>query len=481
MESIAGNVLTRFVPARYLSLTEVGSSATIADSGVQEMTKESSPGSAGPSAGDGTGTNPLPDRDATLYARIIAAQNEIVLLAHDPNQVVNAVIHRASELTRSAGAVVEILDEGKFVYWVASGSAGAQLGLRVPSEGSLSGLCVTRNEVLRCDDAESDPRVNREACRRVGLRSMLVTPLIYEDKPFGVLKVLSPYPRAYRAPDVRAMRMMAALVGAALGHALGYSDLLNEYRDRIEAEHQAEQVKSDRAGRIRALIRDRALAIVYQPIVSLSDGHVFAYEALSRFPPGSPTPDIWFVQAAEVGLGLALELEAVRAALSRLGEIPQPCRLSINASPDTIVSDEFRALLARHDMARVIIEITEHTTVADYERLCACLHDLQARGVMVAIDDAGAGFASLRHILHVSPDIIKLDISLTRGIDSDLRRQTLVSAIQAFASGTNATIVVEGVETERELRALAGLGVEYGQGYYLGRPAPLEAALPSTV
>lgn len=424
---------------------------------------------AGPSLG----------RHASLYARIIAAQNEIVLLAHDPNQVVNAVIRRARELTRSTGAVVEILDGEDFVYWVASGSAEGQVGLRMRAQGSMSGLCIARNEVLRCDDSEEDPRVNREACRRVGLRSMLVTPLVYEDKPFGVLKVLSPYPRAYRAPDVRTMRMMAALVGAALGHALGYSDLLSEYRGHLAAEHKAEQQKSDLAARIRVLIRDHALDMVFQPIVSLVDGHVFAYEALSRFPSGTPTPDVWFAQAADVGLGLALEMEAVRLALARLEDVPQPCRLSINASPDTIVSDEFRALMSGQAAERVIVEITEHTTVADYERLCASLRELQARGVMVAIDDAGAGFASLRHILHVSPDIIKLDISLTRGIDSDLRRQTLVSAIQTFASGTNATIVVEGVETERELRALAGLGVEYGQGYYLGRPAPLEMALPS--
>lgn len=446
------------------------------------MGKDSSPGRADPHAPAETETDagPSPGRNTGLYARIIAAQNEIVLLAHDPNQVVNAVIRRACELTRSIGAVVELLDGDDFVYWVASGSAAAQVGLRISVQGSLSGLCIARNEVLRCDDSENDPRVNREACRRVGLRSMLVTPLVYEDKPFGVLKVLSPYPNAYRAPDVRTMRMMAALIGAALGHALGYSDLLSEYRDHVEADRVAEQRKSELAGRIRALIRDRALVIVFQPIVSLGDGHVFAYEALSRFPDGTPTPDVWFMQAAEIGLGLTLELEAVRAALSRLDDIPHHRRLSINASPDTIVSEEFRALLAEYDMARVIVEITEHSNVSDYERLCARLRHLQSRGVMVAIDDAGAGFASLRHILHVSPDIIKLDISLTRGIDSDLRRQTLVSAIQTFASGTNATIVVEGVETERELKALAGLGVEYGQGYYLGRPAPLGAPTLST-
>ena len=116
-------------------------------------------------------------------------------------------------------------------------------------------------------------------------------------------------------------------------------------------------------------------------------------------------------------------------------------------------------------------------TVPDYDRLRACLRGLQSRGVLVAIDDAGAGFASLRHILQLSPDIIKLDISLTRGIDIDTRRQTMVSAIQTFASGTNATIVVEGVENENELDTLIGLGIEYGQGFHLCRPGPLDAVL----
>lgn len=414
---------------------------------------------------------------AGLYARIIAAQSEIVQLAHDPNKVVDAVIGRAQELTRSTGAVVEILDGDTLVYWAASGSAASQVGLRMPAAGSLSGLCIARNAVLRCDDSEDDPRVNRDACRRVGLRSMLVIPLSHEGQPFAVLKVLSPYPRAYREQDIQTMTMMAALVGAVLGHALEYSDLLRDYRDRVEADRVAERRKADLVGGIERLIRDRELEIVFQPMVSLSDGKIFALEALSRFPQGSPSPDVWFAQAAGVGLGLMLELEAARAALSHLDDLPRPYRLSINASPETIATHAFDALLSAHDMARVIVEITEHTTVSDYDKLCACLRGLQSRGVLVAIDDAGAGFASLRHILHLSPDIIKLDISLTRGIDRDTRRQTMVAAIQTFASGTNATIVVEGVETESELHALTGLGIEYGQGYHLCRPAALDDVL----
>lgn len=417
---------------------------------------------------------PMAADSAGLYARIIAAQNEIVQFAHDPNKVINAVIRRTQELTRSTGAVVEILDDDALAYWAASGSAEAQIGLRMTAAGSLSGLCIARNLVLRCDDSEEDPRVNREACRRVGLRSMLVVPLLYEGKPFGVLKVLSSHVHAYGEPDIQAMTMMATLVGAVIGHAIEYSGLLNDSRGRIEAEQVAERHKSEVVGGIEALIRDRTLVVAFQPMVSLSDGTIFALEALSRFPSGTSPPDVWFARAAAVGLGLVLELEAARIALGRLKDVPQAYRLSINASPEMIMSEAFQALLSAHDMTRVIVEITEHTTVSDYDRLRACLRELQSQGVLVAIDDAGAGFASLRHILHLSPDIIKLDISLTCGIDHDIRRQTMVSAIQAFASSTNATIVVEGVETESELRVLTGIGIEYGQGYLLGRPSPLE-------
>lgn len=416
---------------------------------------------------------------ADLYARIIAAQTEIAALAHDPNRVVEAVIHRAQELTRSTGSVVEILDGDKLVYWAASGSVSGQVGLRLPMRGSLSGLCIAENRVLRCDDAEHDPRVNLEACRRVGLRSMLVIPLRHEGRAFGVLKVVSPFPFAYREDDVRSMSMMATLVGAALGHAIQYSDLLDEYNHRVEAERCEARRREDSVQSIRALIREHAIAMVFQPILALDTRRIFAFEALARFPGDTLAPDAWFARAADVGLGLELELEAATQALACLDALPHPYRLSINASPETLVSPGFDALLARHDSARLMVEITEHTTVGDYRRLSERLRALRMKGVLVAIDDAGAGFASLRHILHLDPDVIKLDISLTSGIDADIRRQTMVSAIRTFAAGTNATIVVEGVETEAELRTLVGLGIEYAQGYHLARPAPWPEVLAS--
>ena len=416
---------------------------------------------------------------ADLYARIIAAQTEIASLAHDPNRVIEAVIRRAQELTRSTGAAVEILDGDEIVYWAASGSASGQVGLRLPLRGSLSGLSIAENRVLRCDDAEHDPRVNLGACRRVGLRSMLVIPLQHEGRPFGVLKVVSPFPFAYRESDVRSMGMMATLVGAVLGHAIQYSGLLDEYNHRVEADRCEARRREDSIRSIRALIHEHAIAMMFQPIVALDTRRVFAFEALARFPGDTPAPDAWFARAAEVGLGLDLELEAAARALACLDALPHPYRLSINASPETLVAPEFDALLARHDTARLMVEITEHTTVGDYRCLSERLRALRAKGVLVAIDDAGAGFASLRHILHLDPDVIKLDISLTSGIDADARRQTMVSAIRTFAAGTNATIVVEGVETEAELRTLVGLGIEYAQGYHLARPAPWPELLAS--
>ena len=133
-------------------------------------------------------------KDALLLSRIILAQGEIAAAGSDPLQVVDMMTRRAQELTRSTGAVVEMRDGEDMLYWSASGIAEQHLGLRLPSGESLSGLCMRSGQVLQCDDSEQDPRVNLDACRKVGLRSMLVVPLSYGDRGIGVLKVMSPYP-----------------------------------------------------------------------------------------------------------------------------------------------------------------------------------------------------------------------------------------------------------------------------------------------
>ena len=126
-----------------------------------------------------------------------------------------------------------------------------------------------------------------------------------------------------------------------------------------------------------------------------------------------------------------------------------------------------------------MIEITEHTDVDNYEDLVRALQPLRQRGIKLAIDDAGAGYSSLRHILHLRPDYIKLDMDLIRHIDIDPARRALASALIGFARDTGSVIIAEGVETASEFATLQSLGVEQVQGYFLGRPMPLEGALRS--
>ena len=130
-------------------------------------------------------------------------------------------------------------------------------------------------------------------------------------------------------------------------------------------------------------------------------------------------------------------------------------------------------MLDGYPAQRLVLELTEHAVVQDYASLQVALHPLRQRGVRVAIDDAGAGYASMRHILQVRPDIIKLDMSLTRGIDQDFQRRAMASALIAFARETGSVIVAEGVETEAELAQLKRLGAANAQGFLLGRPKPL--------
>jgi len=184
-------------------------------------------------------------------------------------------------------------------------------------------------------------------------------------------------------------------------------------------------------------------------------------------------PDKWFAAAANVGLGAELELTAVRRALCSLSDIPPDAYLSINVSPTVAISPAFAEIVVKVAAHRVVVEITEHSIVEDYGEFAERLAGLRDHGVRLAIDDAGAGFASLRHILHLTPELIKLDMSLTSGIDAAPRQQTLAAALVAFATGTSASIVAEGIETSAELATLRALSVPLGQGYHLGRPGPL--------
>lgn len=185
---------------------------------------------------------------------------------------------------------------------------------------------------------------------------------------------------------------------------------------------------------------------------------------------------MWFAEAAEAGLGATLEMAAIHKALRPLAGIPSDSYVSVNASPANIETGEFARALEGVSPQRVVLEITEHATIADYSVVLSACQELRARGIRLAIDDAGSGYASFRHILSLEPDFIKLDMSLTRDIDTDGRRQALIAAFVAFAEKTGSELIAEGIETTSELEALKALGVRKGQGYLLGRPGPLPGA-----
>jgi EAL domain-containing protein (putative c-di-GMP-specific phosphodiesterase class I) len=246
----------------------------------------------------------------------------------------------------------------------------------------------------------------------------------------------------------------------------------------INRELEAEGHIRDKREKIERVIAEDQLSMAFQPIWDMDAARIVGFESLARFS-AKPyrSPDLWFAEAAEVGMGATLEIEAVRRALAALTVFPETIYLGINASPTTILRPEFAKTLGCALSERVVIEITEHSSVQDYEAVMEALRPLRARGLRLAIDDAGAGYASLRHILHMKPDFIKLDIELTRNIDLDPARMALASALIAFARDTGCRIIAEGVERQGELETLRSIGVKKVQGFLLGRPTDLDSAL----
>lgn len=211
--------------------------------------------------------------------------------------------------------------------------------------------------------------------------------------------------------------------------------------------------------------------VVLQPIVALADGARVGAEALSRFPrEWSKAPDVVFEEAATVGVGAELELLAFRRAAAFLSEVPG--YVAINFSPRTLMSERCRELLADLPAERVLLELSEHEPVEDYDALAAALEPLRAKGMRLAIDDVGAGFSSLRHIVVTAPDVVKLDRSIVAGVSTDPVLQTLVRSMVELAGSLGARSVAEGVETAEDTLALAAAGVDYCQGWYFGRPGP---------
>ncbi|MCZ2807493.1 EAL domain-containing protein [Modestobacter sp. VKM Ac-2983] len=244
----------------------------------------------------------------------------------------------------------------------------------------------------------------------------------------------------------------------------------------IEPSVRERERRSELLGRLEPVVSDGGPVVLLQPIVDLATGLRVGSEALSRFPASwAKAPDVCFEEAHSVGLGHELELLALRRAADHLGVVEG--YVAMNISPATLLEPGFAALMETLPLDRVLLELSEHDQVADYAALAAVLSPFRARGMRLAIDDVGAGFSSLRHIVITAPDVIKLDRSIVSGVDADPVLTRLVASLVEFGHGCGAGVVAEGVETAPEAAVLRGLGVDLGQGWHFGRPEHPGAAV----
>lgn len=230
----------------------------------------------------------------------------------------------------------------------------------------------------------------------------------------------------------------------------------------------------------RSIVDAQRVRSVYQPIVDLRGGTVFAWEALSRGPAGSAfeNPAMLFGFAEEHEQVFALERACRNAAVKGFGEDADGRKLFLNVHPRTLVDPSFnpgetlRLLdslgLEPHDL---VLEITERHSTKDFSLFHRTLDHYRGEGYKVAVDDVGTGYSGLWSIAEIRPDFIKLDMSLIRGIDANPIKRALIETFLTFSEKVGCKIIAEGIETATELSSLVAMGVHYGQGYFLARPA----------
>lgn len=411
--------------------------------------------------------------------------------AADPTSLMRRVAEQAVTLIPGAdGASLEVrIDDNTLEYVAAVGTLAPFNGLRLSIHTSLSGLSALTGEMVRSDDARADPRADREAIVRTGVVSLLALPLTSGTDRVAVLKVTAQRPSAFTASDDHVLTSLAEFVRRALDVA---SELARVTTVLLASSHSEEErlqtarfvaevmrpgLVDDIVGhqRVKDVLDNTSLQMVVQPIADMCTGEVQIAEALARFTAAPARgPDQWFAEAHRVGLGLQLELAAVHEALGLLPLLPSGVSLSVNVAPVVLASGGVLDLVGQRYRDRLVLEITEHHTI-DPLTLLGPLERIREAGIRIAIDDTGSGYASLSSLLRIKPDIIKLDRDLVRGIDHDPVRRAMARALVHFAlEDSVAALVAEGIETEAEATTLVELGITLGQGFFFGRPAPVE-------
>lgn len=341
------------------------------------------------------------------------------------------------------------------------GAVAPLVGARSSLAGSVCARVLDGRAPARIPDTRLEPGAALlDVTRELALGAYLGVPLLADD---GSVAGMVCAASGQAAPDLSERDLDTLHELARVLHEMHVGALPQEHLDRR---------RRDLVRQVEALVAGEGRSVVVQPVRSARTGRVVLLEALSRF--DSPrTPAEWFDVASRIGLGHDLEVAAARSALALLRDsrLPDSAALSINLCPSTVTSGALAGLLDGVDLSRVVVELTESAPVRDYVALEVALEPWREQGLRVAVDDTGAGYASLQHVLMVRPDLVKLDMSLVRGVDQDPVRAALVSALVGFARRTGSEVVAEGVETAAEGNALVELGVDLLQGYLTGRPA----------
>lgn len=425
---------------------------------------------------------------------------EAIRAAAAPADIFDRVITACLALVAHAdgAALARFCNRDTLEYVAAAGTLEAFRGTKVPSDGSLSGLAVSTGRIQRSDDVRKDIRVNMRAARETGILSMLCMPLDTGDDAPAVLTVSAKRLAAFGDADIATLRDVGDFLGAILRAAAETARATEVMLERAAEQNAGQDVKRkvqsmrtarfvadivnpglatrvDAAAIVAEVVRTRNVQIQFQPIVDLADGSVVSVEALARFnllP--DRAPDWWFHLAAQVGWGRELQTLAVERALELFPLLPAHLRMAVNAGPELLVDPHFIDIISTAPLDRLTVEVTEHTRVDKYPRLLSAVAELRAMGVRISVDDAGSGYSGLNHIRQLVPDVLKLDRELTIGVHEDPVRQALAAALVGFAHRVGAVIIAEGIEVEAESDMMRSLGVQFGQGYLLGRPQRAE-------
>jgi EAL domain-containing protein (putative c-di-GMP-specific phosphodiesterase class I)/DNA-binding NarL/FixJ family response regulator len=246
--------------------------------------------------------------------------------------------------------------------------------------------------------------------------------------------------------------------------------------NRVVAGSLGDAIDREGAVAIDAVLERTAFRPVYQPIYECDPVSgartVRGYEALTRFLDGT-RPDEMFALARTVGRGADLELATMQAALDAARRLPSTSYLSVNVSAVMLVTAPLGAVLDRAAGRPLVLELTEHERIDDYAAVHEAISGLTSQ-VRLSVDDAGSGWASLRHVFALAPDFVKLDRGWVHGVDSDPARQALLLGIAEFVKEMGGKVVAEGVETEAELEVLGRLGIRFVQGFLLGHPRSID-------